>query len=242
MHVVPALICLVLGAIAGLIAPRLIAATPDIEPDATENPEDFPDPVAFAELGARPGLRIGTAVAGAVAGGVLGLVFGLVWGVAILLVAFPFAIALAVIDFVTWFLPDRLILPAAIVVVVADVAAAIGLTAPELLLHALLGGVGLLAWYGVIWFISPRAMAFGDVKLAGVIGLALGPWGLTATVVSVFLAAVLSMLALLPMRLLGRTINQGGTTSALRAHIPYGPSMLVGAWAAVLAARALMGG
>lgn len=239
MHLLPALICALLGALAGWVAPRLIATTPDITPDPEENPDDFPDLVPFTVLGARRGLRLGTMLAGAVTAGVLGAVFGLVWGVSFLLVALPFALALAVIDYVTWFLPNRLIAPAAIAVGVMVVAAAIALGEPRLLLHAVLGGAGLFAWYAVFWFLSPRSLAFGDVKLGGLIGLVLGPWGLTATVFSILLAGVASLLALVPMRALGNTRNQDGSAGALRAHVPFGPSMLAGAWLALVLARCL---
>ncbi|MFT4263073.1 MAG: A24 family peptidase [Nocardioides sp.] len=235
----PALICALLGAVAGLVAPRLIATTPDIVPDAAEDPDDFPELVPFAEVGARRGVRVGSVVAGAVAAGVLGAVFGLSWGTGLLLVAIPFAIALAVIDYVTWFLPNRLIAPAALSVAVIVVAAAVALGHPAIVAHAVIGALGMGGYYGLLWLISPRIMALGDVKLGALIGLTLGPWGLAATVLGLLAAGVVSLLALPAMRLLGNTRNQGGTRGALRAHVPFGPSMLVGAWLAPLLARAL---
>ncbi|WP_300681743.1 prepilin peptidase [Nocardioides sp.] len=227
------------GLASGLMAPRLIAGVPDIEPDPSEDPGDFPEAVPFAVLGRRPRLRARLAALGLVIGLMLGAVFGFSWGTGLFLVALPYLLALATIDYTTWFLPNRLILPACLAVAVTAIVAAIALSAPSIVGDAALGGVGLSAWYGLFWFISPRSLAFGDVKLGGLLGLVLGPFGLSATVLSVLAAGVISLLALIPMRLAGNAINQGETTGVMRAHVPFGPSMIAGAIVSVLVARAL---
>lgn len=239
MHLLAALICMVLGGIGGVLAPGLIRSVPDIAPDPNEAEGDFPEAIPFARLGARHGLSVLTVILGAVLAGVLGAVFGLVWGVALVVVALPYALALAVIDYVTWFLPDHLIRPAAVSVGIVVIAAAIGVDDRDVVLRALSGGFGLLAWYGVFWLISPTSLAFGDVKLAGLLGLILGPWGISPVVLSVLAAGLVSLVALIPMRRTGNAINQGGSTSALKAHVPFGPSMLLGAWIALLVGHAL---
>jgi len=239
MHLVPALVCATVGAASGALAPRLIGAVPDIEPDPSENPEDFPELVPFAVLASWPWLRTVLTLIGAFGAAVLGAVFGLVWGVSFFLVALPYALALAAIDYTVWFLPNRLIYPAAVAVGVMVVAAAITLQLPAVIVHSLLGGLGLMAWYGAFWLLSPRSLALGDVKLGGLLGLMLGPFGFSATVLSVLAAAVVSLVSLIPMRILGNTINQGGTSGVMRAHVPFGPSMILGAWISVLVARAL---
>ncbi|MBC7558576.1 MAG: prepilin peptidase, partial [Dermatophilaceae bacterium] len=69
--------------------------------------------------------------------------------------------------------------------------------------------------------VSPAGMGMGDVKLAGVLGLALGLAGLSATLLAVLIAfalhAVISVV-LLAARRAGR-----------RTALPFGPPLLVGA-------------
>ena len=65
-------------------------------------------------------------------------------------------------------------------------------------------------------------MGLGDVKLAGVLGLYLGFYGWAPVVVGAFLGFVVGGLVGLALIAVGRA----GRKSA----VPYGPSMLVGAW------------
>jgi len=54
------------------------------------------------------------------------------------------------------------------------------------LLFALEGAAACFAVFLVIWFVAPKAMGFGDVRLAGLCGGALGWLGLGATAVGMF--------------------------------------------------------
>lgn len=225
-----ALLGAVAGAVGGLLVPRLVAWCPEPEPDPEEDPEEFPDHTPFSVLAARPGLAVRSAVACAVAGAVLGGVVGWGWALAWLLFLVPVCCALAVIDYVTWYLPNRLIWPAFAVVVVLEAVAALALGEPQVLVQAAIGALGLGAYYGLIWFISPRTVAFGDVRLATLLGLALGPLGLGVVLVSVPLAAVLAVLAMVPLR-------RGG--NMIRRKVPYGPFLVTGAVAAVVLGQAL---
>ncbi|WP_141013424.1 hypothetical protein [Nocardioides sambongensis] len=85
-------------------------------------------------------------------------------------------------------------------------------------------------YYGLLWLVSPRVMAFGDVRLGALLGLALGPFGLPTLILSVLAAAVLGALALLPMRRAGHTI---------RRHVPFGPYLLLGGVVAVVGGQVL---
>jgi leader peptidase (prepilin peptidase)/N-methyltransferase len=93
---------------------------------------------------------------------------------------------------------------------------------------AAIGALGLTLYYGLLWFISPRIMAFGDVRLGAMIGLALGPFGLGTLLLSVLAAGVVGALTYLPMRYAGRTIKR---------HVPFGPFLLAGAVVAVVASQ-----
>jgi leader peptidase (prepilin peptidase)/N-methyltransferase len=46
------------------------------------------------------------------------------------------------------------------------------------LLGAVAAGGGLFVVFALVTLVAPKAMAFGDVRLAGVVGSALGWWGL----------------------------------------------------------------
>ncbi|MEV5754146.1 A24 family peptidase [Actinoallomurus sp. NPDC052308] len=93
--------------------------------------------------------------------------------------------------------------------------------------HALLGMAALFVLYALQWLVAPNQIGLGDVKLAGVLGLYLGWLGLPAWVAGVcagyVLAAVWSLALLVSRR------------ATLRTQIPYGPFMLAGVLAAVLA-------
>lgn len=68
------------------------------------------------------------------------------------------------------------------------------------------------------------ASSYGDVKLAGALGLALGWWGILPALAGAALAYFLA----LPHALTG-TIRNRGRGDGARARIPFGPYMLAGA-------------
>lgn len=137
-------------------------------------------------------------------------------------------VTLAVIDFDTRLLPDRLTIPAfALVAVLLLVASLVEHDLGRMLRGleaALAGSAGLL----VLVFISPGGMGRGDVKFALVLGLALGWLGwdaLLAGFAAAFLiGGVAALVAVLVLRM-GR-----------KAHIPFGPWLAAGTLLAILAA------
>lgn len=149
------------------------------------------------------------------------------------------AVRLTVIDVRHHLLPNRIVFPsygvAGVLLVGAAAlrAAAQSGAGPEA--AALFGvpGLRVLAGGGLLWLfyfllraVYPAGMGFGDVKLAGVLGLYLGflGWGhLFAGTFAAFLFGGLWGLALL--------LSRRGT---LKSDIPFGPFMLAGATAAML--------
>lgn len=221
------------GVLAGAMVPRLIAALPEPEPEPDEDPDDFPDKVAYADLAARARLRSGAALAGGAVGALLGLVLGASLALPWLLVLIPFGIALAVVDYVTWYLPAALVWAAGLAVAVGQVVAAVALAEPRILLEAAIGGVASGGYYGLLWLISPRIMAFGDVRLGAVLGLALGPFGVGTVLLGMFAAALVGALALPVLRRVGNSI---------RRHVPFGPFLLLGALVAVVVGQLVLAG
>jgi leader peptidase (prepilin peptidase)/N-methyltransferase len=94
-----------------------------------------------------------------------------------------------------------------------------------------LGAVALFGVYLVAALVKPGGMGFGDVKLAGVIGLFLGFLGLPQLLVGAFAAFVLGGLFSLGL-LITRKAGRG-------SGIPFGPWMLAGAWVGILAGQPL---
>jgi leader peptidase (prepilin peptidase)/N-methyltransferase len=234
MSLVPALVCAALGAATGWFVPRLIALLPEPVADPGEKPGEFPDKVPYADLAAAPGLAWRCALGCAVAAGLLGGVFGWVWALPWLLFLVPVGCALTVIDYVTWYLPTRLVAPSYAVVAALVAVGAVAVRDWHVLLHAAIGWLALGLYYGLMWFISPRIMAFGDVRLGGLLGLALGPLGYGELVLSVLAAGVLGALSFVPLKLLGRTIKRDPDKGPLREHVPFGPFLLLGALVAAV--------
>jgi leader peptidase (prepilin peptidase)/N-methyltransferase len=135
------------------------------------------------------------------------------------------AVLLAVIDLQHRLLPNRVVLPSigigAALLTLAAVADADGTA----LLRAGLGAVVLFAVFLVLALISPRSLGMGDVKLAGLVGLALGWVGWGAVVVGAAAGFVVQAVVALAL-LAGRRIG-------LRGELPFGPAMLAGAALAI---------
>jgi leader peptidase (prepilin peptidase)/N-methyltransferase len=134
-------------------------------------------------------------------------------------------VALALIDIDVRRLPDGIVLPGYLVGSVLFLAASILTGDWGSLLRAGIGMVALGALYLVLLFIRPDAMGFGDVKLAGLLGLFLGWVGWGPLLIGAFAAFVLGGvfgLALILARRAGR-----------KSGIPFGPWMLAGAWVGI---------
>ncbi|WP_369046904.1 prepilin peptidase [Sinomonas sp. P10A9] len=132
------------------------------------------------------------------------------------------AARLAAIDIRSHLLPNRIVLPSYWAAVPLTVAAAIAAGGFDVgaALRVLGGGAVLWLVYFVLRIVYPAGMGFGDVKLAGVLGLYLGFlswshlfWGTAAA----FLLGGLFGLGLI--------ISRRGTA---KSAIPFGPFMLAG--------------
>lgn len=137
------------------------------------------------------------------------------------------AVALALIDLDVRRLPNAIVLPAYPVL-----AALLALDADgERLVRAGWGAVLLLGFFLLVALAAPGAMGFGDVKLAGVVGAmtAYLSWGafLTGALGAFVLGAVVGVLLIV--------VKGAGRKTA----VPFGPFMLVAAWASVLGASGL---
>ena len=144
------------------------------------------------------------------------------------------SVALALIDLDTHTLPNRIVLPSYIVGFILVGIAAVLDTDYGALLRAVIGSAALVFAYAALAFAYPGGMGFGDVKLAGVIGLFLGYLGWRQLVVGAFGAFLLGGLFSLILLALRRADRKSG--------IPFGPWMLAGGWAGTLAGTSISSG
>jgi leader peptidase (prepilin peptidase)/N-methyltransferase len=207
----------VVAGIAGGFVPRIIAAIPPIEPEH-EEPEDPPEP--FPEIAARPGLAWRSAVISLLAGAVVGYAVDWTWALVVLVPCVPVAVALSVVDWRTRLLPTAVIRPAALGILALVVVGAVVTQDLHALERSLLCGVLGFVFFFVVFWIYPRGLGFGDVRLSGLLGLTLGWVGWGTFVIGLYAGF-----------LLGGVI--GGVLSLLRVvdrkGYPFGPFILAGA-------------
>ena len=228
------------GLLAGLAVPTLIARIPEPEPEpepedrspsADESGQTAPEQAEppkelYADIARRPGLRWKTGAATAVVAALLGARVGWVPELSILLFLAPVGVALAVVDWRTRLLPTKVIAPSYVVVALLAVVCALATGDWHALVTAGWGWLVAGGTFFVLWFVYPRGMGYGDVRLSGVLGIALGYLGwaeLLTGVYAAFLVGGVGGLLLSVLRLVDR-----------KAY-PFGPFMLVGALVGVLA-------
>lgn len=136
------------------------------------------------------------------------------------------AVSLSIIDIRTHTLPNRYVLPAYPIAGALLLASALAAGSPEYAAVAAGGAVAMGALYWLLWAVYPAGMGFGDVKLAGVLGLFLGFLGWQHLMLGMAAGFVIGGLWGLLL-----IISRRGT---VRSAIPFGPPMLAGTLATML--------
>jgi leader peptidase (prepilin peptidase) / N-methyltransferase len=126
-------------------------------------------------------------------------------------------VVLAVIDVRTRRLPNRIVLPASALVLAAQIA-----IEPGKWLEWTLAAAGAFTLLLAAALVNPKGMGMGDVKLALLLGAALG-WAVAPALFIGFAAASLAGVVL---------IARGGW-SARKTPIPLGPFLALGGFAAM---------
>jgi leader peptidase (prepilin peptidase) / N-methyltransferase len=130
---------------------------------------------------------------------------------------------LATIDARTKRLPNRIMFPLyGFGAVGLTLASAVGHEWPRLIVAAASAAL-LYGLFWLFWFFGP--MGFGDVKLAGVLGLFLGWAGLQAVVTGLLLGMLAAALTGIGMMIVRR--------ATLKTELAYGPYLIAGSWAAL---------
>lgn len=204
------------GAVSGLLVPRVVAAIP--EPDAGSG--DGADKLPYATIAAVPRLGLWCALTAAAACGVAAWSIG--WSAALPTWIYlgVVGVALGYVDWRTRLLPTRLVGPSYVVVAALAVLASAVTGDWGSLLRAAIGWALAGGLYFVLWFIHPKGMGYGDVRLSGVLGIALGWLGWGELVVGVYSGF-----------LLGAVV--GGLLAVFKIvdakRYAFGPFMLLGA-------------
>jgi leader peptidase (prepilin peptidase) / N-methyltransferase len=240
----------VVGAVLGWFVPTLVARIPEPEPEEPtvdeagaageaagrrgsraddsplERPEEEEEPKElYADIAALPGLAWKSAIASAVTAGVVGAYLG--WHPVLLVWAYlvPVGVALAVVDWRTRLLPTKVIAPSYAVVAVLTLLAGAVSGEWDSTVRAAVGCLVAAFTFFLLWFVYPRGLGFGDVRLSGVLGIALGYLGWGELLTGVYAGFLLGGVGGLLLSLL-RIVD--------RKAYPFGPFMLVGAVVGVL--------
>ncbi|TCN42044.1 leader peptidase (prepilin peptidase)/N-methyltransferase [Kribbella orskensis] len=207
------------GPAAYLLGPWLLRRIPE---PILEEGETKP---LYAELaGQRAAYWCGATAA--VAGGLLGWSLGNSPALVAWLILAVVGSVLGYIDTRTRYLPSAIIWPSYLVVGLALVAgSAVSGEWGSLRRAAIAGVIGFGVFY-VLWYVFPRGVGFGDVRLSGLLSMALGwlGWGelVTGLYGGFFLGAVIGIVLTL------------AKVFKRRQLFPFGPFMLVGALVGVL--------
>jgi leader peptidase (prepilin peptidase)/N-methyltransferase len=160
--------------------------------------------------------------------GLVTWLFGASWELPAFCVFAAVAVVLGAVDLVERRLPNAVLYPGLIVMVVLLASTSWITGTWAAFLGALCCGAGLFALYFLLAVISPSGIGMGDVKLAALVGLALGYLGwmplLVGGTAGFFIGGLTSLIALVSGR------------ASRRSSLPFGPAMLAGAFLGMLVA------
>lgn len=226
MHVVipyaTALAAALLGAVAGAYVTVLVPRAVDGQPLLRPAPSPRPARELLRAVRHLPRGDVGVLVVTAAVFAALALRLGPSPALPAYFYLAAVSVALAVIDVRTRRLPNAITLPSYPVSI-----ALLGLAAPFVeqgltrLIYAMVGMAGLYVLYLVLFLIHPKGLGFGDVKLAGILGLYLGWFGIDVLLVGAFLGYLLGGLYGVVAIVAGRATR--------KTAIPFGPFMIGGA-------------
>jgi len=203
-------------------------ADPGHEPAGSEADGPVPDPSEALHLVTQGRSPLRTAAAAVVTGGLFAAL-AVHFGADVVLAPFAVFVATLVVVSVTdlsfRLVPRWLIYGGvALVVPLLVLTAAVDHRWHQLPGAAIGGAVAFALFFGVWWFV-PRGMGYGDVRLAGLIGIATGYLSLLHTYLAFLGGFVIGMVFGVVMMLLG--------SSGRKTRIPFAPALSVGAVLAI---------
>jgi leader peptidase (prepilin peptidase)/N-methyltransferase len=135
-------------------------------------------------------------------------------------------VALSVIDLEHYLLPNRIVYPMTLALLVLFTVAALLDDDWDALGRGVVGGLIAFAVFFVLHLVSPRSMGFGDVKLSFGLGLALGWLGWGELLLGLFLGFLYGAVIGIALMIVRRRNR--------KQAIPFGPFMAAGALTAIL--------
>ena len=136
----------------------------------------------------------------------------------------PVGLAVSVIDLRTFMVPTKIVWPVFFVSIAMSAVIATTDGEPRWLLGGLVGIVALAGPLALLWFVMPKGMGFGDVRLATLIGWTVG---FTTVGSSMWSAVLLAVLVIALAAVLG--IILGLVVLGVRgrqARVPFGPALV----------------
>lgn len=153
-------------------------------------------------------------------------VVGWDWRLLPVLGLIPAGVAISVIDLRTMIVPTRIVWPGFALAVAMSLIASGIQSEWAWLLTALVGLATLAGPLFVLWFILPKGMGFGDVRLSVLLGWVVGFYGgtkpvagLLLAVLALFISAVVGLITGVPAM----------ATQGRKAKVPWGPSLFAAA-------------
>lgn len=222
-ELVAAAVAAVAAAAAGSRLPAVLAWLPEPTEPAADKPR-------YADLARIRGLGVWSAVVAGAAAAAVGAALGLDAGLPAWTYLCAAGVALSFIDWRTKLLPVRLVIPSYVVVAGCLLIAAGATSDWSSLTRAAIGWVATFAVFALMWLVYPKGLGYGDVRLSGVLGMALAWLGWPELVLGIYAAFLLGGIV-------------GVVLSALkvvdRRGYPFGPFLMLGAWLAVVLAPAV---
>ena len=213
------------------VGPVVIARLPEPAPEAGDDQTDgdvaasAAAKVPYTQIAARPRLRVELAVAGALVGALVGWRLGWEPILAGWVYLGAVGVVLAYVDARTRLLPTRIIAPSYAILGCLVVVAGLLDGDVDRLVRSALGWLVFGGFYVALWLVYPRGLGYGDVRLSGLLGLALGYVGWPAVLTGLYAGFVLGGLG-------------GVVLAALRTgdrrHFAFGPFMLLGSFVGLI--------
>ena len=135
-------------------------------------------------------------------------------------------VAVSAVDLERLIIPNRILYPAAGAITALLLVGAVADDRWGSMARAAIAAVAAFAAFFVVHAVAPRGMGFGDVRLAGVVGLATGWLGLGHAFVAFLAAFVLGSVV--------GTVVMVVSGQGRRTRVPFGPFLAAGAVVAVV--------
>lgn len=221
-HLIVTVSMAVVAAAAAFWAPAIIRRLPD--PVEVEVP--------YAELAARRNLGAHLAVAAAVVAGSLGAALGPESSLPAWCFLSVIGVALSYVDWRVRLLPLRIVGPSYIVVGALLLCATLLTGDYDAARRSVIAWIVTYLIFAGMWLVYRKGIGYGDVRLSGVLAMALGWLGWTELVVGMYAAFIL-----------GALIGGGLALAKVvdRQGYPFGPFMFAGAWIGVVCSPAISG-